>query len=409
VVVAPRSQQIATVVIGAGHAGLATSWELRQRQVEHVVLDRGNIGQAWRDRWDSLCMVLPNWYNTLPGMPYAGSDPDGFQTRDEWVANLERYASQYSLPVQTRVNVNAVRQAEGDCFHVETTAGDLITKNLVVATGGFQIAKLPDTAGAFPGDVVQLHSSAYRNPTRLPPGAILVVGTGNSGSQIAEELYKSGRTVFLSVGYSGFPLRRYRGRDVYWWWIHAGMEALPSDRKYQGGFANFTGRNGGRALNLHQFARDGVVLLGRIRGCRSAEIQLAPDLRNSLAAIDRRAESFRQAVDAYIEKTGINAPAAKAPAAWSVTQDYRVRTVIDLRREGVSSVVWATGYGWNLRWVDAQVTDELGVPRNAAGCSPVDGLFFAGMSLTAPNSRSIGRVGAEAARIADAIASRLSL
>jgi putative flavoprotein involved in K+ transport len=398
---AEQADPVGTVVIGAGQAGLATSYELTQRGVDHVVLERGRIGEAWRGRWDSLCMILPNWFNGLPGLPYQGDEPDGFQSPDAWVADLARYAEAFALPVRQGVAVTAVEQRRDGRFSLQTSAGALVAEHVVVATGSYQVPRIPTIATGMADTIRQIHSGGYRNPEALPPGAILVVGTGNSDSQIAEELYRAGRTVYLSVGYSGFPLRRYRGRDVFWWYYTAKLHQFRGDEANQRGLGNITGRDGGRALNLHQFARDGVRLLGRIQAIDGAVVTLASDLAASLAAVDRLTADFRDAVDAYIVAHGLDAPADE-PSGDGSSGDADVTDppTLDLLAAGITSVLWATGYGWDLAWLRLPVLDAAGSPRNAAGLSPCAGLYFAGMSTAAPPSTSIGGVGVEAARIA---------
>src|SRR5829696_2827080 len=406
---AERAASVETVVIGAGQAGLANSYELTRRGLDHVVLERGRIGEAWRGRWDSLCMVLPNWFNALPGFPYQGPAPDGFQTRDEWAAALARYAATFALPVREGVAVSAVAALPDGRFSLQTSTGALVAENVVMATGSYQVPRVPAIAAELAHDIHQIHSGGYRNPDALPPGAVLVVGTGNSGSQIAEELHRAGRAVWLAVGYSGFPLRRYRGRDVFWWYFTANLaDLLRRDGVNPAGFGNFTGHDGGRALDLRRFARDGIRLLGRIHAIDGAAIALATDLAASLADIDRRTDAFRRAVDAHIDATGLDAPPDESsPDATAGGVDAPDSPeILDLRAAGIASVVWATGYGWDLGWLRVPVLDAAGAPRNAAGMTPCAGLYFAGMSVVDPLSTSIGRVGAEAERIVAAIAAR---
>jgi putative flavoprotein involved in K+ transport len=403
-----RAEPVGTVVIGAGQAGLANSYELTQRGLDHVVLERGWIGESWRGRWDSLCMILPNWSNSLPGFPYQGAEPDGFQTRDEWVADLERYAATYALPVRKRVAVTDVAALPDGRFSLQASAGALVAENVVVATGAYQFPRLPAIAAELPPDIHQLHSGGYRNPGALPPGAVLVVGTGNSGSQIAEELHHAGRAVYLAVGYSGFPLRRYRGRDMYWWYETAKLDQFRFEGGSVRGLANATGCDGGRALDLRRFARDGIHLVGRIQAIEGTLVMLAPDLAESLAAIDRRTDEFRRAVDAYIDATRLEAPADEpepdVPLGDAEVPDSPA--IIDLHATGITSVIWATGYRWDLAWLRLPALDGEGAPLNPGGEGPCTGLFFAGMRVAAPNSTSIGRVGAEAGRITEAIATR---
>ena len=320
-----------------------------------------------------------------------------------------RYAAAFALPVREGVAVSAVAALPDGRFSLQTSAGALVAENVVVATGSYQAPRVPAIAAELAHDIHQIHSGGYRNPDALPPGAVLVVGTGNSGSQIAEELHRAGRTVYLSVGYSGFPLRRYRGRDVFWWYFTANLAHRPlRDGINPAGFGNITGRDGGRALDLRRFARDGIRLLGRIRAIDGAAIALAPDLAASLADIDRRTDAFRRAVDAYIDATGLDAPPDEpSPDAGLGGADAPDSpATLDLRAAGITSVVWATGYGWDLAWLRVPVLDAAGAPRNVAGMSPCAGLYFAGMSVVDPLSTSIGRVGAEAERIAAAIAAR---
>jgi putative flavoprotein involved in K+ transport len=306
------------------------------------------------------------------------------------------------------VAVTAVRQRRDGRFALQTSAGALVAEHVVVATGAYQAPRIPAIATGIADTIHQIHSGGYRNSEALPPGAVLVVGTGNSGSQIAEELYRAGRTVYLSVGYSGFPLRHYRGRDVFWWYYTAKPHQFRGDEGNQRGLGNITGSDGGRALNLHQFARDGVRLLGRIQATDGTVVTLTPDLAASLAAVDRLTADFRDAVDAYIVAHGLDAPAdeSSSDGALGDVDVTDAPTTLDLHAAGITSVIWATGYGWDLAWLRLPVLDAAGAPRNAASLSPCADLYFAGMSTAAPPSTSIGGVGAEAARIAAQIAAQ---
>ncbi len=396
-----------TVVIGAGQAGLATSYELMQRGLDHVVLERGRAGEAWRNRWDSLCMILPNWHNNLPGYPYHGDDPDGFQTRDEWVANLECYVATFDLPVREDTAVLGVERNGDGRFSVWTSTSELRAENVVVATGVYQKPRIPRIATGMTAEILQIHSGGYKNPNVLPPGAVLVIGTGNSGSQIAEEISRAGRAVYLSVGYSGFPLRRYRGRDMYWWFDRAKLFQFRFEDGTHRGIGNTTGCGGGRALDLRHFAQNGIQLLGRIKAIEDATVSLLPDLAASLAAIDDRTDEFCRAVDAYIAQTGLDAPLSESDfAAKNAFVVPESPTTLDLRTAGITSVVWATGYTWDMEWLDVLALDDDGAPINPGDSGPCPGFFFAGMRIPNPSSTAIGRVGPEAARIAGLIAAR---
>src|SRR5215467_8611567 len=266
------SEQKDVVIIGGGQAGLAMSYFLTQQERAHVVLERGRVAETWRSqRWDSFTLVTPNWMTHLPGFPYQGSDLDGFLPREGIVTLLERYAQSFQAPLRCGVQATAVRlRTEGNGYLVETIVGHFVADNVVLATGGFPHPKLPRASASVPVNILQLHSSQYHKPQRLPSGVVLVVGSGQSGSQIAEELYQSGRQVYLCVSRSGRSLRRYRGRDVMWWVNQMGgydrtLDQLPSPAARFTCHPTLTGKDGGHEINLRQLANKGVVLLGRLQ------------------------------------------------------------------------------------------------------------------------------------------------
>jgi putative flavoprotein involved in K+ transport len=262
---------VPVVIVGGGQAGLALSFCLTQRGIEHVVFEKDRAGSAWRSsRWDSFCLVTPNWQCALPGFPYRGDDPDGFMRKDEIVRYIEDYVAFFKPPLHEGVAVERLGRADGaGAFSVITTRGDYRAGNVVVAIGGYHTVALPRIAERFPRDVVQLHSSAYKNPLALPPGDVLVVGTGQSGCQIAEDLHLAGRRVHLCVGSAPRVARRYRGRDVVAWLHDLGYYDLPVHdhplKEAIRGRPNHyvTGRDGGRDIDLRQFAREGMQLYGR--------------------------------------------------------------------------------------------------------------------------------------------------
>ena len=311
------SERVDTVVIGGGQAGLATSYYLGRSGAEHLVLEQADAaGSAWRNgRWDSFTLVSPNWSFRLPGAEYRGAQPDGFMPRDEVVGCFERYVDDFDLPVRFGVTATSVmRDAENGRYLVQ--AGDdavFDAANVVVATGLFQRPKLPALSADIPTTIGQIHSGQYRNPAALADGAVLVVGTAQSGCQIAQELYQSGRTVYLCVGSAGRIPRRYRGRDIFEWlnlsgYLDRTVADLPSPQARFAGNPHLSGRDGGQTLNLHQFARDGVVLLGHLRGVSGSTVHLAPDLRKSLAEVDEAERRVTGFVDAYVTRAGLDAP-----------------------------------------------------------------------------------------------------
>lgn len=400
---------VETLIIGGGQAGLALSQILTERGRENLILERGDrVAEAWRSRaWDSFTLVTPNWQLRLPGAEYSGDEPDAFASRDDLVAFLEQYAARFALPIRFGVRATAVeRSASG--YLVTTTAGAFEAQNVVVATGTFQQPRVPALAAELPAGVLQLHSSVYRSPASLPPGAVLVVGSGQSGAQIAEELRRSGRRVYLSVGRSGRLPRRYRGKDTSAWLSQMGfyertVDKLPSPAARFASNAHVTGRDGGRTLNLHQLARDGVTLLGRVAGVQGDRLVIKPDLRESLAAADKFEADIVKAVDGYIEQRGIAAPPEQLPAlqdGYAVEQQEE----LSLNDAGVTSMIWATGYAFDFGLVKLPVLDEAGYPIQQRGVTSSPGLYFLGLHwLHNIKSGLLYGVGDDAAYLASVI------
>jgi putative flavoprotein involved in K+ transport len=411
-------EQIEVVVIGGGQAGLAISYYLTQQGRPHVVLEQATqIAPAWRHgRWDSFTLVTPNWTVRLPGFPYRGDDPDGFMPRADVVRHLEQYAASFQASVRCGVQVTAVDPArDGHGYLVSTADGaTYAAAAVVVATGSFQFPKPVPFSGALPPEIIQLHSSHYRNPSTLPPGAVLVVGSADSGCQIAEELNESGRRVYLCVGRAGRRPRRYRGRDFMCWVVTLGRveqtaDQLPSPSARFAANPQLSGKDGGHTLNLHQFAREGVVLLGRLVGMDGHRIALAPDLPENLAKADQASEDFKHEVDAFVHRTGIDVPDAEPDPVDAVRSDAgrRAPAELDLEAASITTVIWATGYGFDYRWVHLPVFDDYGFPVQQRGVTRFPGLYFLGMHfLYNRKSGILLGVGEDAAHIAAAIAAR---
>jgi putative flavoprotein involved in K+ transport len=371
-------ESVDVVVVGAGHAGLAMSHVLDEEGMEHVVLERGRIAERWRsERWDSLRLLTPNWATWLPGWRYSGPDPDGFMDRLEVAAYLEAYAEASSAPVRSGVEVRALEPAPtgDDRLLLRTAAGDIDARTVVVATGAFQAPRLPEAASQLPDDVHQLHSSQYRNPDRLPPGAVLVVGTGASGQQIADELVAAGRRVFVSVGRHRRVPRRYRGRDHYWWLENTGYydkttADVPPEARRGGGSPALTGVNGGAyELDLRRLASEGATLLGRVRGVRGHRLELAADVAESLAAGDRALADFVRWVEDRLEDVGEPVGPPEPLATYPDPPEVAAPILeLDLEREGVATVVWATGFRPTFaEWVRVPVLDDAGEPIHDRG------------------------------------------
>jgi putative flavoprotein involved in K+ transport len=384
-------QTVETVIVGGGQAGLALSHELRSAGHEHVILERGRSVERWRsERWDSLTLLSPNWMTRLPGQHYSGADPDGFMARDAVVNFFETYARSFGAPVYEGVNVLRVDRTDCGRFSIETDGGNWQATNVVIATGMFQHASLPAWSQEIPPSVYQLHSSQYRNPRGLPPGAVLVVGSGASGFQIAEELNHHGRQVFFSLGRHERPPRRYRGKDTMWWLEQMGIfdqvTATPADRWHQptaGQSATvppspaLTGVGGGHDMDPHQLAAGGVELLGRVAAVDDGVLSIAPDLRGSLSAGDASFLAWRERMEAYIQANQISAPEERPISVSPMsTAETTPLERLDLHANGVSGVVWATGFHTDFGWVHARVFDEAGHPLHYRGVTNIPGLYF---------------------------------
>jgi putative flavoprotein involved in K+ transport len=374
-----------TIIIGGGQAGLAVSYYLSRQGRPHVVLEQAaEAGNAWRNhRWDSFTLNTPNWQSALPGARIPG-DPDSFLTRDEIVAYFEHYVERFHLPVRYGVRVESVvPKVSGRGYVVETSIGRFEADNVVVATGLYQKPKLPAVSADFPQQIEQIHSDQYRNPQSLPEGAVLVVGSGQSGAQIAEELYQSGRRVYLSVSRAGRVPRRYRGKDANWWHDKMGdykrtVDQLASPEAKFASKPQISGKDGGHTLNLHQFARDGVTLLGKVQRVSDGIVVLAEDLKENLARADRFEADFVQHIDEFIAKNGINAPEEALPV---LRDGYNIEPMMELNLKdaNITSVIWATGYSFDFSMVRLPVFDKDGYPVQKRGISDYRGLYFVGL------------------------------
>lgn len=379
---------IPVAIVGAGQAGLSVSHHLKDLGVEHVLLEAATPAHEWSDsRWDHFTLVTPNWHCRLPGYAYDGPDPDGFMTRDEVVAWLDGYVRSFEPPVRTHTRVAELRERDGGGFvlDLETPSGPetLEADHVVVATGGYHRPIEPAFARAIDPSVVQLHSQQYRNADQLPDGGVLVVGTGQSGAQIAEDLHLEGRQVHLALGDAPRVARFHRGRDCMTWLADMGLYDT-AVAQYPGGLAArektnhyVTGRDGGRDIDLRSFALDGMRLYGKLVDAQGTDLAFAPTLTRSLDAADAVYLSIRRDIDRYIEREGIDAPPEPDYVPpWAPSVDP---TALDLAAEGVTSVVWAIGYRPDYRWLRVGVFDGTGRPTHTRGVTAVPGLYFVGL------------------------------
>jgi len=410
-----RSQD--TVVIGAGQAGLATSYWLTQLGVEHQVLERRDtLGGAFQDRWDSFYMNTPNLSLDLPGMPFDGGDRDAFISRDAAVNLFRRYAELIAAPIHTGVDVTRLSAAPEGGFLVETSLGSLQARNVVLATGAYQVPKIPAIAANLPADVIQLHTHDYRNPEQLPDGAVLIVGTGQSGGQIAEELHAAGRDVHLAISVVPEAPRRYRGQDLIYWMLETGKhgpeyginaltrEALPSPIARFAPNPLLSGTDGGHSIHLRELGRRGMHLHGHLETVDDGDITFSDDLPERLAAAESAfGQRSRKAIDAYIAAAGIDAPEQAAVEAddWLPVEPAR----LNLADAGIMAVLWASGYKLDFAFADLPLVDEWGYPKHARGVAEIPGLFVVGLPwLTRHYSSIVGGVGLDAEYVAGRVA-----
>jgi putative flavoprotein involved in K+ transport len=375
------------IIIGAGHAGLSASQVAAAVGLEHVVLERGEVGESWRSqRWDSFTLNTPNAMNRLPGSPYQGAAPEAFEHRDAWVARLERYAGEHSLPVRTRTAVTSVEQADGG-FVVTTKAERFSARNVIVASGTINTPKVPPAAESLDRRIERVPTASYHNPGQLPAGAVLVIGSAQSGVQIVEDLLDAGREVYLSTGRVGRAPRRLRARDTLSWLTETGwMDQRPSDlpdpamQFWAQPQISGVGQRG-HTVSLQSLAARGATLLGHFESAEGTRVRLAADLPEHVGFADETARRMRQHVDEHIARRGIAAPASDPDPADEPVADparFTAPTELDLIERGIRSVIFSTGFSADFSWLKVPVLDDGGAPVHVAGRSPVNGLWFLG-------------------------------
>jgi putative flavoprotein involved in K+ transport len=401
------------IIIGGGQAGLSMSYSLKERGIDHLIFEKNQVGYAWREkRWDNFCLVTPNWQCQLPGYPYAETDPQGFMKKDQIVQYIESYAAQFHPPLKEGVAVEKLRKSEvANTFEVVTSIGDYTADQVVVAIGGYHIPNIPRLGERFPKEILQLHSSEYRNSTSLPSGAVLVVGTGQSGCQIAEDLHLEGRKVHLCVGGAPRSPRHYRGQDVVSWLDQMGYYDLsindhPQKDKVRAKANHYmTGRDGGREIDLRQFALEGMQLHGRLADIDGLELRFHHDLKQNLDQADAVAESIKKTINKFIAQQQIPAPIDPPYSPKWEPSDQPLS--IDYAQENIRTVIWATGYRSDFSWIEVPVFDGKGYPGHERGVTGVWGLYFLGLPwLYTWGSGRFSGVARDAAYLADYMAAR---
>ena len=400
------------VVVGAGQAGLGVSHYLSRAGVRHRVLERGRVGETWRSqRWDAFRMNTINAQTLMPGQRYEGRDSDGFMTHHGWVELLNSFAAANHLPVDTGVPVTEVSDA-GGTYRVVTPGGAILAHNLIVASGGQNRPRIPAVASLLPGRLLQLHLSEYRNVATLPPGAVLVVGAGQSGCQIAAELLDAGRQVYLATCRVGRLPRRYRGRDIVVWLHESGMadlrwEDLADPESRFRGQPQFVPI---RTISLQSLSARGAMLLGRLAGVENGFLRFAEDLADNMRHADQASAELKCKIDAYIARSGVDAPPAELDPDEVVEPRLPNPPVLalDSAKAKISTVIWGTGFYGDFSWLHVHgATDSRGYPVHDRGVAACPGLFFTGLPwLSARKSGLVTGVGHDAPRIAEMVAAR---
>jgi putative flavoprotein involved in K+ transport len=398
------------LVVGGGQAGLSMSYCLKERGIDHLVFEKEKIAHSWQTkRWDSFCLVTPNWQCQLPGYSYSGHDPQGFMQKDEILHYIRTYAASFEPPILEGVEVlKACKNPTG--FELTTSIGTYTADQVVIASGSYHQPRIPRIADRLPSSIHQLHSSTYKNPDALPEGAVLVVGTGQSGCQIAEDLHLAGRQVHLCVGGAPRSPRLYRGKDVVEWLDQMRYYDLPIDEHPQKEKVRtnanhyVTGRDGGREIDLRKFAIEGMQLHGRLKDICNGQLEFCNDLRQNLDYADAVAEGIKKSIDGFITKNQIQAP-LESPyqPLWQPPE-----TAHPLPIESITTVIWSTGYQSDFSWVEIPVFDGKGYPGHKRGITAVKGLYFLGLPwLYTWGSGRFSGVARDASHLAQAIWSNL--
>ncbi len=373
-----------TLVVGGGQSGIAMSEHLGDMGVPHIVLERNRVAERWRsERWDSLVANGPAWHDRFPGLEFEGISPEAFPPKERMAQYFDDYAKMINAPIRTGVEVKRVTRLEGrPGFLVTTSEGQIEAQRVVAATGPFQVPSFPEIVPAEAG-VMQIHSSSYKNPDQLAPGAVLVVGGGASGSQIAEELQRAGREVYLSIGEHYRPPRSYRDRDYVWWLGVLGKwdEIKIDSKKKHVAFA-VSGYDGGKTMDFRRLGHAGVTVLGLTQSYENGKLTFADDLAANIKEGDRAYLEVLREADEYLAANGIDLP--PEPEAWEILPDPAciaepIRE-IDMQEAGIGTIIWATGFRFDFSWLEIDTAfTEQGLPFHKRGISAQNGIYFLGL------------------------------
>jgi len=382
---AGEPQSIDTIVIGAGHAGLAASYCLTECSIDHLVVERGEAANSWRnERWDSLTLLTPNWQARLPGFRYSGKDPDGYMSMREVIEFIDAYARNCRLPVQTGTTVTSLKQ-DRDGYHVMTDRGEWHCRSVVIASGACNVPAIPRVSEALPGDIQQLTSWEYRNPGQLEEGGVIVVGASATGLQLAEEIHRSGRPVTIASGEHVRLPRVYRGRDIQWWMdatgiLDEGLDEIDDiNRARHLPSPQLVGSRQHQILDLNTMLSLGIKLVGRLMGVQNGTVQFSGSLRNVCALADLKMNRLLKTIDEWAEQSP-DSPQFEPPERFErTTVDEEPCLALNLAESGIRTIVWATGYRPDYSWLDVPVLDRKGMIRHDGGVADSPGMYVLGM------------------------------
>ncbi|WP_108862433.1 NAD(P)/FAD-dependent oxidoreductase [Ruegeria sp. Alg231-54] len=398
-----------TLVVGGGQAGIALSEHLANNNVPHIILEKNRTAEAWRTgRWDALVANGPAWHDRFPSLQFNGDDPDAFVPKDRVAEYLVEYAEMVKAPIREGVEALKAERLPGEGgFKVETSAGEIHAKRIVAATGAFQQPVIPPIVPATAG-VEQIHSFYYKNPDQLPEGAVMVVGAGSSGAQIADELNRAGRKVFLSVGPHDRPPRRYRGRDNVWWLGVLGLWDIAAQKPgTEHVTISVSGAHGGHTMDFRRLGNEGVTLTGMTNSFENGVLSFADDLQRNVAAGDANYLEMLDLADAYVERTGIDLPEESEAREPFEDPDCLTNPLgsVDFAKEGITTIIWATGFRQDFSWIKADAFDAKGAPIHQRGVSVEPDIYFLGLPWQSRRgSTFIWGVWHDAKYIADQIA-----